>query len=336
MLVIDRPTTPAQDAPSFSLRPVRPGDGDAMAHIVFEAFAAIHDRHRFPRDFPTLDAAAGLTSAFIGHPRIWGVVAERDGRVIGSNFLDERSPVMGVGPITVDPASRTRGVGRELMQAVIDRGAGALGIRLLQDAFNVRSLGLYASLGFEVRDPVVVMGGRPAAGPGRTSTSVPRGGRPRECAALHRAVHGYDRSAELRDALHIARPGPVRRRPRGRIVAYATGTTFFAAAHGAGETDEDLSRSSAVRCGRRTRRRRSCSRRGRRALARCLDAGLRVVKPMSYMTLGHYRAPGGKLVSLRAVLAPGLPRGPSSRCAPGRQLRRSARRARRRPPTRRP
>jgi hypothetical protein len=33
------------------------------------------------------------------------------------------------------------------MQAVLDRGAGALGIRLLQDAFNTGSLSLYASLG---------------------------------------------------------------------------------------------------------------------------------------------------------------------------------------------
>ena len=112
MLIIDRPATPAQDAPAFGLRAVQPGDGDAMAHILFAAFAAIHDRHRFARDFPTLDAAADLVGSFIGHPRIWGVVAERDGRVIGSNFLDERSPVMGVGPITVEPGDQTRGVGR--------------------------------------------------------------------------------------------------------------------------------------------------------------------------------------------------------------------------------
>jgi hypothetical protein len=39
------------------------------------------------------------------------VVAEIDGRVVGSNFLDERGPVRGVGPITVDPAAQGRGSG---------------------------------------------------------------------------------------------------------------------------------------------------------------------------------------------------------------------------------
>ena len=295
MLIIDHPITDAQAVPTVSFRAVRPGDGDAMAHVLYEAFAAIHDRHQFPRDFPTLDAAAGLVSAFLGHPRIWGVVAERDGRVVGSNFLDERSPVMGVGPITVDPGEQTRGVGRGLMQAVLDRGAGAQGIRLLQDAFNVQSLGLYASLGFEVRDPVVVMGGRPAAGPGpRVGVRPLEVGDLEECAALHRAIHGYDRSAELHDALHTPGLEPFAAVRRGRIVAYATGTTFFAAAHGVGTTDEDP---FAVIIGalRATDAPASFLLPTRQtALFRaCLDAGLRVVKPMNYMTRGHYRAPAG-------------------------------------------
>ncbi len=295
MLIIDHPAADALEAPPFGLRAVQPGDGDAMAHILYDAFAAIHDRHRFPRDFPTLDAAAGLVSAFIGHPRIWGVVAERDGRVIGSNFLDERSPVVGVGPITVDPGEQTRGVGRGLMQAVLDRGTGVQGIRLLQDAFNVRSLGLYASLGFQVRDPVVVMGGRPAAGPGPGVDVRPLAADDlEECAALHRAIHGYDRSGELHDALHTPGLEPFVAVRRGRIVAYATGTTFFAAAHGAGRTEEDL---FAVIAGalRATDAPASFLLPTRQtALFRaCLDAGLRVVKPMNYMALGHYRAPAG-------------------------------------------
>jgi predicted N-acetyltransferase YhbS len=294
MLVLDPPAA-QQDAPTFGLREVRPGDGDAMAQILFEAFAAIHDRHRFPRDFPTLDAAAELVGAFLPHPGIWGVVAERDGRIIGSNFLDERSPVMGVGPITVHPGQQVGGVGRELMRAVIERGAGAQGIRLLQDAFNVQSLGLYASLGFQVTDPVVVLGGRPTTGPGPDVDVRPlEAGDLEECAALHRAVHGHDRSAELHDALHIPVLEPFVAVRRGRIVAYATGTTFFAAAHGVGRTDADL---FAVIAGalRATDAPASFLLPTRQtALFRaCLDAGLRVVKPMNYMALGHYRAPAG-------------------------------------------
>jgi predicted N-acetyltransferase YhbS len=187
---------------TVELRPIEPADRDEAARIVFEAFAGIHDRHRFARDFPTLEAALRLTTNFIAHPSIHGVVAEIDGRIVGSNFLDERGPVRGVGPITVDPAAQGRGVGRELMQAVLERGADAMGIRLLQDAFNTGSLSLYASLGFDVAEPVALMSGRPR------SSSV--GGvevRPLEladlgeCQQLHRRVHGFARTAELEDAL---------------------------------------------------------------------------------------------------------------------------------------
>src|SRR5437764_6893738 len=37
---------------------------------------------------------------------------EKEGNVIGSNFLDERGPITGVGPITVHPASQNQTIGR--------------------------------------------------------------------------------------------------------------------------------------------------------------------------------------------------------------------------------
>jgi GNAT superfamily N-acetyltransferase len=136
-----------RSAEGIVVRAIEPADGDECARIVYKAFAGLHDHHRFPRDFPTLEAASQLTGSFIAHPRIWGVVAEADGRIIGSNFLDERGPITGVGPITIDPNVQGRGVGRRLMEEVIVRGAEARGIRLFQDSFNMRSLALYASLG---------------------------------------------------------------------------------------------------------------------------------------------------------------------------------------------
>src|SRR5215207_6660548 len=131
-------TTTAQQA--GTLREATPADAEECARICFEAFGGLHDHHRFPRDFPALEAASGVISVFIGHPSIWGVVAEHDGRIVGSNFLDERDPIRGAGPITIDPESQDVGVGRKLMEAVMERGSGAPGIRLMQDAFNMRSL----------------------------------------------------------------------------------------------------------------------------------------------------------------------------------------------------
>ena len=144
------------------VREVEAEDTDACARICFEAFAGIHDHHRFPRDFPVLEAAAGIMGIWIPHPSIWGVVAELDGTIVGSNFLDERAPIRAVGPITVAPEAQGAGVGRALMEAALERGAGAPGTRLTQDAFNMRSLSLYESLGFDVREPLAVAHGRPA------------------------------------------------------------------------------------------------------------------------------------------------------------------------------
>ena len=38
--------------------------------------------------------------------------------------------------------------------AEMERGEGAPGIRLLQDAFHMRSLSLYETLGFDVKEPL--------------------------------------------------------------------------------------------------------------------------------------------------------------------------------------
>jgi GNAT superfamily N-acetyltransferase len=291
----DTTATEPRRGDGVRLRAIRPADADAVARIVYEAFGGIHDHHRFARDFPTLDAARGLAAGFIAHPRIWGVVAEIDGRVVGSNFLDERGPVRGVGPITVDPAVQARGVGRRLMEAVIERGSGARGIRLLQDAFNNRSLALYASLGFQIREPIAVMGGRPQSSAG--AVVEVRGLREsdlEECETLHRRVHGFERTAELRDAIASPVLEPFVALRDGRVVGYTVGVTFFAAAHGVAETEQDLAEliAGALAATDAPASFLLPTRQGDLFRA-CLAAGLQVVKPMTYMTLGEYRDAAG-------------------------------------------
>jgi GNAT superfamily N-acetyltransferase len=287
-----------QIAPTVQLRAIEPADGDEVARIVYEAFAGIHDHHRFERDFPTLDAAIELTTNFIAHPSIYGVVAEIDGRVVGSNFLDERGPVRGVGPITIDPAVQGRGVGRALMQAVLDRGADALGVRLLQDSFNTGSLSLYASLGSDVAEPVALMSGRPR-GDGVEGIEV-RQLDPSDLAAaeeLHVRVHGFERTAELEDALAVPAFSPTAAIRDGRLVAYATTLTFFPAAHAVAETEDDM---AALIAGTLAATDQPGSfllpTRQAELLRWCLAEGLRVVKPMTYMTVGRYEMPAGSWI----------------------------------------
>ena len=280
------------------LREVVPADVDAVAEILFTAFAGIHDRHRFPRDFPTPEAARGLVADFVAHPEIWGVVAERDGRVVGSNFLDERTEVRGLGPITVAPEGQGLGVGRALMEAAIARGTGAGGIRLLQDSFNTGSLALYASLGFTAEEPVVVMGGRLRGGHAVDSGIDVR---PLEAAdlpaaeRLARSVIGFGRTGEVRDALASLALRPLVATRAGRMVAYATSLESFPAANAVAETEADL---AALIAGGLTRLVEGPASfllptRQHDLFAWALGAGLEVVKPMTYMAHGPYRAPRG-------------------------------------------
>lgn len=154
---------------TITIRPIANTDTEACGRIVYEAFKRFHDRHQFPRDFQTLEDAVQLTGLFVDHPAIFGVVAEIDGRAVGSNFLDERNLIRGVGPITVAPDVQERGVGRQLMEAVIEREREPAGIRLVQDAFNMCSLSLYASLEFEVKEPLALVQGKPKGKPRRAS-----------------------------------------------------------------------------------------------------------------------------------------------------------------------
>jgi GNAT superfamily N-acetyltransferase len=282
----------AQVAGRVTLRRAEAGDAEACGQILFEAFGGLHDQHGFPRDFPAVEGAVGLMERWIGRRSVWGVVAEIDGRIVGSNFLDERDPIRGVGPITVAPEAQDTGVGRSLMEAVLERGRGATGIRLLQDAFNMRSLSLYESLGFDVREPVAVVGGslrgRPVEG-----VDV----RPLEerdlgaCGALCRRVHGFERTGALRDSIEALAPFAAER--NGRIVAYVSGVAFWTVSHGVAESEDDM-RALLVGAAAVAGEPLSLLVPLRSNLVRwCLHEGLRLLKPMNLMALGEYREPRG-------------------------------------------
>jgi predicted N-acetyltransferase YhbS len=278
---------------NVGIRAATAADVGACGRIIYEAFKGIAEQHRFPPDFPTLEAATQLSSLFINHPAIFGVVAESDGEVVGSNFLDERDPIRGLGPITVDPRAQARGIGRRLMQAVLERGRAAVGIRLLQDAFNTRSIALYGSLGFDVKEPILLMSGAPRSKPASDVEVRPlRLDDLEACAALCTRVHGFERSRELTDAVKFFSPVVAVR--QGRVTAYASTATFWPLNHGVAETEADM-RSLMLGAAALTSEPLAFLLPVRQAdLFRwCLAEGVRVVKPMTLMTTGQYREPAG-------------------------------------------
>ena len=280
---------------SMHIRQATPDDAKECGRICHDAFAAIANHHRFPPDFPSVDIAVGVVSGLIAHPGFFAVVAEDDGRIVGSNFLDERSMIRGIGPITVDPDVQNRRIGLALMNAVLERGAQqrAPGVRLLQSAYHNRSMCLYAKLGFDIREPFAVMQGNPLElkVPGcavRPATDADA----QACDAVCVRVHGHDRAGEVRDAIAQGSAKVVER--HGRITGYTTGVALFG--HSIAETNDDLVAliAAAEEFG------------GpgflvplpnTELLRWCLAHELRVVSMMNLMTIGLYQQPRGAFLA---------------------------------------
>ena len=66
------------------VRPATPEDSAVCGPICYEAFATINAAHGFPCDIPGPEAATGLLSMMFSTPGFYGVVAECDGRILGS------------------------------------------------------------------------------------------------------------------------------------------------------------------------------------------------------------------------------------------------------------
>ena len=227
----------------------------------------------------------------LGHPGFYSVVAEIDGRTVGSNFLDERSPVVGIGPITVAPDVQDRSVGRALMEDVLRRAESreAPGIRLVQSAYHNRSLSLYAKLGFEVRAMLACLQGPPlnTSVPGSAVRSATADDIP-ACDALCRRVHGHHRHGEVADAVEQGSAVVVEH--DGRISAYSTGVAFFA--HTVGETNEDVK--ALIGAASEFAGPGILVPAANTELFRwCLGRGLQVVQVMTLMAIGLYNEPAG-------------------------------------------
>ncbi len=259
--------------------------------ICYEAFRTVAEKHGFPPDLPSPEVGADIMESLWKDPGFYGVVAERDGAVLGSNWLDERNAISGVGPVTIDPAVQDGGVGRRLMQAVIERSdaRGFPGMRLLQAAYHARSLSLYTKLGFASREGVAVMDGA-ATDSGLTGYAV-RPLRPDDLAACNELaanVHGFHRGPELQ-AAGKANNAFVAERD-GAIRAYTSGLGYFG--HSVGETTEAICALLAV-APRLPSLGVVVPMRNYQLFRWCLDHGMRVVLTMTLMSRGLYHEPSG-------------------------------------------
>lgn len=277
---------------ALAIRAATRSDVAQCGRICFEAFQSISQAHGFACDLPNVEVATGLIGMmFTSREGFYPVVAESEGLIVGSNILDERSAIRGVGPLTVDVNAQNLGIGRALMDAVMERAVQqhAPGIRLVQAAFHNRSLSLYTSLGFDVREPLSCVQGTPRE---RTVSGCSvRAATPGDlpaCNALAHRVHGFDRGVELADSI---RGGTARVSERGgQITGYTSHLAFFG--HSTAESNIDLQALIASAEGFAGPGILVPSRNSE-LLRWCLGNGLRIVQPLTLMSKGLYNEPKG-------------------------------------------
>jgi GNAT superfamily N-acetyltransferase len=275
----------------LSIRLAKLEDAPAAGRICYDAFLGITSAHSFPPYVSSPEPFVQRLGMLFAHPGYYCVVAEADGKIAGSSCMDERSEIAGIGPVTVEPGSQNRGAGRKLMAALLERARERRfpGVRLVQAAYHNRSLSLYATLGFDAREPLSLMQG-PRIGisvEGRAVRAAVAADLD-SCNRLCRRVHGHDRAGELADA--VEQGTAVVTESAGRITGYSTQVSFFG--HSVAESNLDLQALIAAAedfagPGILVPTRNA-------ALFRwCLANGLRVVEPETLMTMGVYHEPNG-------------------------------------------
>jgi hypothetical protein len=162
----------------------------------------------------------------------------------------------------------------------------------VQATYHNRSLSLYTKLGFDTREPLSNLQGDVIRLeiPGYAARSATVEDLD-ACNELCLEVHGHDRGPELLEALRQGTATVVEH--GGRITGYTTMIGFFG--HTVGESNEDLkaligaapdfpgpgfllpTRNSEM-------------------LRWCLERGLRIVQPMTLMSLGLYNEPRGSFM----------------------------------------
>jgi GNAT superfamily N-acetyltransferase len=221
-----------------SIDRVSSDETDEVGRILFESFKEIADRHGFPPEFPTIHNARGAARWLVGVEQVVSFAA-RGRSLEGVTFMSLLDDIAGIGPVAVDLAAQGRGAGRRLMQAAISeaRDRGHPQVRLIQDAFNVTSLSLYASLGFQVVEPLAIVQTPPLQ-----ATDLPI--RPADLddrsalGALYERLTGVRRDAEITLSLQIGTVEVFERSgvTCGMVACYDDNRVNF----GAAETAEDL------------------------------------------------------------------------------------------------
>jgi ribosomal protein S18 acetylase RimI-like enzyme len=272
----------------------KPEHRDELGRIFYEAFKDLSDRHGFPLDFPSAAAGRQIIGMLLTRPDFYGVAALLDGQLVGSNFLAMGDPVWAVGPISVDCAYQGLGIGRRLMEDVIEYAHHnrVTQVRLVQETFNTQSISLYAALGFDIKEELAFMQAVPAQKEDPTVRPLTEADIA-EAGRLSVKSYGSGRQNEIAAAVKYGF-SPLMRQRNGRMTGYLIPGIF---GHGVAETEED----AVAIAGETARRLPASSARltcplGDSGFFRALlKSGCRTIKLATLMAMGPYERPKGSV-----------------------------------------
>ena len=229
---------------SLVIQSIEYNDVKSCGKTGYQAHKTISSAHGYPSEQPSEEFGIGLIRSLLENPNSWGVLAERQGKTLGSIFLHKfpPSPVAVIGPLTVHPSAEGGGVGRMLMDAALTQAhkQNYDQIRLVQSPSHIRSFVLYTKCGFTLREPLLLMQGQPLKNVNNTSSAnlrpVDDDNDVSVCNELCKSVHGFSREMELRQAKDQGVATMIER--DGIITGYAAGLGILS--HAVTKSNEEL------------------------------------------------------------------------------------------------
>ena len=278
---------------SLTVRPIEQADAEVCGKIGYQAHKAISSAHGYPSEQPSIELAVGMIKTLLANRNSWGVLAERDGRILGSIFLHvfPPSPVSAIGPLTVEPSAEG-GIGRVLMEAALmeTHKRGHDQVRLVQSPSHLRSFVLYTKCGFALREPLFLMHGNPTPSSlGKKKYDVRAAGSQdiTACNEICMSAHGFSRELELGQAID-QQAANVATDNTGNVTGYAAGIGLFG--HAVAKTNEVL-KSLIANAPAILGPGFFVPARNYHLLRWLLDTGFRIVWPANMMTVGKYQDP---------------------------------------------
>jgi GNAT superfamily N-acetyltransferase len=278
---------------SLIIRAIEHNDAEICGKIGYEAHKAISSAHGYPCEQPSEEFGIGLVKMLLGNPNSWGVLAERQGKILGSIFLHRfpPSPVAVIGPLTVHPPSEG-GIGRRLMDAALSQAhmQNYDQIRLVQSPSHIRSFVLYTKCGFILREPLFLMQEHPLKDRNKADSTYVRLVRDDNdisaCNELCKSSYGFSREMELLQAKDQGVATLVER--DGVITGYAAGIGILC--HAVAKSNDDLKMMIAnapVILGPGF----IVPARNYEIIKWLLDSGFQIGWPANLMTIGSYQEP---------------------------------------------